>query len=113
MNSLARHVSVDGQIVIRTCTNGVLKYDEYQDIEAKIETTMEKWMAKKIVTTILSSRAAGLRRRTEGMTTRSQKELKTCKEQENEHVMGRGGSSHGLMHIDGEVPLCIRNKVKK
>ena len=64
---------------------------------------------KKLVTTTVSSREAGIRRRTEGMTTRSQKEIKTCKEQENENVRRRGGSSQGLKHID---PLCIRNKNK-
>ena len=33
MNRSARHVSVDGQIVVRTCANGALKYGKYQDIE--------------------------------------------------------------------------------
>ena len=46
MNRSARHVSFDGQIVIRTCANGALKYDKYQDIEAEIETTMDKLMTK-------------------------------------------------------------------
>ena len=105
----ARHVSVDGQIVFRTNANGALKYDKYQDIEAEIEITMDKWMTTKLVTTTVSSREPGIRRRTEGMTTHSQKEINTCKEQENENVRGRGGSSQGLKHID---PLCIRNKNK-
>ena len=82
----ARHVSFDGQIVFRTYANGALKYDKYQDIEAEIEITMDKWMTTKLVTTTVSSREAGIRRRTEGMTTHSQKEIKTCKEQENENV---------------------------
>ena len=47
MNRSARHVSVDGQIVIKTCANGYLKYDTYQDIEAEVEETTEKWMTKK------------------------------------------------------------------
>ena len=85
MNRSARHVSVDGQIVIRTCANGALKCDKYQDIEAEIETTMDKLMTK-TRRTILSSREAGIRRRTEGMTTRSQKEINECKEQENVNV---------------------------
>ena len=29
MNRSARHTSVDGQIVIRTCANGALMYDKY------------------------------------------------------------------------------------
>ena len=40
MNRSARHVSVDGQIVIKTCANGAPKCDKYQDIEAEIETTL-------------------------------------------------------------------------
>ena len=59
MNRSARHVSVGGQIVIRTCANGALKYDKYQDTEPEIETTMDKWMTKKPVATIVSSRDAG------------------------------------------------------
>ena len=47
MNRSGRHISVDGQIVIKTCANGSLKYHKYQDIETEVETTMEKWMTKK------------------------------------------------------------------
>ena len=35
-----RHVSVDGQVVIKTCANGSLKYHKYPDIEA-VEATIE------------------------------------------------------------------------
>ena len=40
-----QETSVDG-IVIRTYANGALKYDKYQNIEAEIEITMDKWMTK-------------------------------------------------------------------
>ena len=40
MNRSTRHVSVDGQIVIRTCANGSLKYHKY------VEAIIEKWMTK-------------------------------------------------------------------
>ena len=43
MNRLTRHVSVDGQRVIRTCANGSLKYHKYQ---AEVEATMEKCCQK-------------------------------------------------------------------
>ena len=43
----------------------------------------------------------------EGMTTRSQEEPQSCKEQENESVMGRGGSRQNLKHIDVDVPMCM------
>ena len=61
-----RHVSVDGQIVLRTCTNGSLEYHKYQDIEAEAGPTMEKWMTKKLVATTVSNRTVGIRRRMEG-----------------------------------------------
>ena len=92
MNRSARHVSVDGQTVTKTCANGSLKYHKYQDNEAEVGTTMETWMTKKLVTTTVSSRTVGIRRRMKGMTMLSQEEPKTCKEQENESVRGRGGA---------------------
>ena len=42
MNRSARHISVDGQTVIKTCANGSGTYHEYPDIGAEVETTMEK-----------------------------------------------------------------------
>ena len=44
MNRLTRHVSVDGQLLIRTCANGSLKYHKNQDIDAEVEETMYKWL---------------------------------------------------------------------
>ena len=38
------------------------------------------------------------------MTTRSQGETKTRKEQEDERVKGKGGGRQSLKHIDGDVP---------
>ena len=46
MNRSTRHVSVDGQNMIKTCANGSLNYYTYQGIEAEVETTMEKWMIR-------------------------------------------------------------------
>ena len=95
MNRSAKHISVDGQIVIRTCANVALKHDKYQDIEVEIETTMYKWMTKNSLQRL---RAAVKRE---------------SKEQVNENVKGRRGTSRGLKHIDGDVPLCIRNKKQR
>ena len=67
---------------------------------------------RKLVATTVSSRAVGIRRRMEGMTMRSQEEPKTCKEQENESARGRGAGRQSLKHIDGDVPMCMRNKDK-
>ena len=38
LNWLSKYVSVNGQIVVRTCQSGSLKYQKYQDI--KIATTV-------------------------------------------------------------------------
>ena len=67
-------------------------------------------MTKKLVATTVSSRTVGIRRRMEGMTMCSQEESKTCNEQENGSVKGKGGFRQNLQHIDGDVPLCMRNK---
>ena len=32
------------------------------------------------------------------------------KEQEDECVKGKGGGRQSLKHIDGDVPVCVRNK---
>ena len=67
---------------------------------------------KKLVATTVSIRAAGIIRRMEGTTMRSQEEPKTCTEPENESVRETGGSTQGLRHIDGDVPMCMRNEDK-
>ena len=41
-----KHVSVKGQIVVKTCQSGSLKYIKYQDIETEVEGQMEKWQSK-------------------------------------------------------------------
>ena len=46
MKRLIIHTSIDGQRVIRSCANGFLKYHKYDDIEAEVGATMEKWMKK-------------------------------------------------------------------
>ena len=93
-----RHVSVDGQIVLRTCTNGSLKYHKYQDIEAEVGTTMEKWMTKKLVATTVRSRTVGIRRRMEGMTTCSQDETKSS----SNRATCDGASKKDDKHVENE-----------
>ena len=46
MNWTLKHVSVKGQIVVKTCRSGSLKYMKYQDIETEVEGQMEKWQTK-------------------------------------------------------------------
>ena len=47
MNWTLKHVSVKGQIVVKICQSGSLKYIKYQDIETEVEGQMEKWQSKK------------------------------------------------------------------
>ena len=41
LNRFSKHVSVDGQIVVRTCLSGFLKYHKFQDIESEVEEQLE------------------------------------------------------------------------
>ena len=59
---------------------------------------------KNLVTTTVNSRTVGR------LTTCGQNETKTHNEQEDERVKGKGGSRQSLKHIDGDVPMCMRNE---
>ena len=71
-----------------------------------------KMVVKKLVVTTVSSRIVGIRRRMEGMAACSQDETKTHNEQGDERVKGTGGGSQSLIHIDGDVPMCMYKKNK-
>ena len=42
-NWIAKHVTVKGQIVVKTCQSGSLKFSKYQDVEDEVEELMQKW----------------------------------------------------------------------
>ena len=46
LNWTAKHVSVKGQIVVKTCQSGSLKFSKYQDVEDEVEEQMQKWQTK-------------------------------------------------------------------
>ena len=46
LNWTLKHVSVKGQIVVKTCQSGSLKYIKYQDIETEVEGKKGKWQSK-------------------------------------------------------------------
>ena len=46
LNWTAKHVSVKGQIVVKTCQDGSLKFSKYQDVEDEVEELMQKWQTK-------------------------------------------------------------------
>ena len=45
-NWTLKHISVKGQIVVKTCQNGTLTYIKFHDIEAEVEEQMGKWQSK-------------------------------------------------------------------
>ena len=47
LNWTAKHVSVKGQIVVKTCQNGSLKFSKNQDVDDdEVEEQMQKWQTK-------------------------------------------------------------------
>ena len=58
---------------------------------------------KKLLATIVSSRAVGIKRRSEGMTMSSHGDTTL-------RMKGKGGGRQRLKHVDGGVPLCMRSK---
>ena len=75
LNWIAKHVTVKGQIVVKTCQDGSLKFTKYQDVEDEVEELMQKWQTKKLIATTVSSREKGIRRREEGGTASSQRKI--------------------------------------
>ena len=100
LNWTAKHVSVEGQIVVKTCQSGSLKFSKYQDVEDEVVEQMQKWQTKKLIATTVSSREKGIRRREEGETTSSQR---TISLQGNEEE-----SRNNLMKVDDDSPTHTR-----
>ena len=46
LNWIAKHVTVKGQIVVKTCQDGSLKFNKYQDVEDEVDELMQKWQTK-------------------------------------------------------------------
>ena len=46
LNWTSKHVSVKGQIVVKTCQSGSLKFSKYQYVEEEVEEQMQKWQTK-------------------------------------------------------------------
>ena len=46
LNWTSEYVSVKGQILVKTCQSGSLKFIEYQDVEDEVEEQMHKWQTK-------------------------------------------------------------------
>ena len=105
-----KHISVKGQIVVKTCQNGTLTYIKYHDIEAEVEEQMEKWQSKKLIAMIVSSREIGQKRREEGKTMSSQRQTATQGIQQTSRNTSEGGGRDKLKNVDGDFPACMRFK---
>ena len=75
LNWTSKHVSVKGQIVVKTCQSGSLTFSKHQDVEDEVEEQVQKMAHKKLIATTVSSREKGIRRREEGGTTSSQRTI--------------------------------------
>ena len=73
----------------------LLTSSKKKDIESEVEDYMDKWLAKKIVATTVSSREAKTMKQ-------KRKKMKTQEVRE--------GADKKLRHVDGDVPLSIRSK---
>ena len=107
-NWTLKHISVKGQILVKTCQGGNLTYIKYQDIETEVEGQMEKWQSKKLIATTVSSRENGPKRREEGMTMSSQMQTATQGNQQTNRSTSEGGGSDKLKNVDGDFPACMR-----
>ena len=97
-NWTLKHISVKGQIVVKTCQNGTLTYIKYHDIEAEVEEQMEKWQSKNL----------SLKRREEGKTMSSQRQTATQGIQQTNRNTSEGGGRDKLKNVDGDFPACVR-----
>ena len=104
------HISVKGQIVVKTYQSGNLKCIRYQDMETKVEGQMKKWQSKNSIATTVSSRENGPKRRQEGMTTSSQMQTATQGNQQTNRSTSEGGGRDKLKNVDGDFPACMRLK---
>ena len=113
MNWTLKHVSVKGQIVVKTCQSGSLKYIKYQDIETEVEGQNVKMAIKKLIATTVSSREMGQKRRDEGKTTSSQMHTTTQENQRSDGSTREGGGRDKLRKVDGDFPTCMRHKKRQ
>ena len=107
-NWTLKHISVQGQIVVKTCQSGTLTYIKYHDIEAEVEEQMEKMAINKLIATTVSSREIGLKRREEGKTMSSQRQTATQGIQQTNRNTSEGGGRDKLENVDGDFPACMR-----
>ena len=46
LNWTSIYMSVKGQIVVKTCQDGSLKFNKFQDVEDEVDELMQKWQTK-------------------------------------------------------------------
>ena len=99
-----KHVSVDGQIVVRTCESGSLKY---QDIEPEVEEYMENWLAKKSSQRLWAV-VKWAYNAEKGRLWVVKRPTETHNDQRDDKRTGNGGVRQKLKHVDGDFPCCMR-----
>ena len=110
LNWTSKHVSVKGQIVVKTSQNGSLKYIKYQDIEPEVEDQMEKWQSKKTHRNDCEQSRDGpktqrLRKHYEKSNARQHKKIKKATE-----AQVKVAADKKLKKVDGDFPACMRRE---
>ena len=89
INYEKKSITKDGQLIA------------YEDIDEEVQTLMKKWLTKLVATTV-SSRAMGLKRRNETVTSSShdEKTKKQQKNNKNSNFLQKQGQQKGLLYKD-------------
>ena len=109
LNRVQKHVSVEGQVVVRTYENESLKYHKFQNVEKEVEDHTDDKLPK-FNALIVRSRIVEIRRRNEKRILSSHERTLFHKHQQEKQTNGKGGGRQILSFIDGDVPLCLRNR---
>ena len=111
LNWTSKYVSVKGQIVVKTCQSGSLKFSKYRDIESEVEEQNGKMAIKKTHRNdSVSSREMGQRRTDEGKTTSSHTYTTTQRNRGSDSCTSEGGGWQKLRQIDGDFTVCMRRE---
>ena len=79
LNHVNKHVTVQGQVVVKTCEHGSLTYHKFHNIEKEVQDYTDEWLSKKkLVASTVSSRIVGIRRQNKKRTTSSHERKTFC-----------------------------------
>ena len=101
-NWTVKHISVKGQIVVKTCQNGNPDIHQIPRQWSRSRRTNGKMAITKLIATTGSSREIGLKRREEGKTMSSQMQTATQGNQQTNRSTNEGGGRDKLKNVDGD-----------